>query len=65
MLGDKQSKFPNLALMEGLGLDLPLLLQAINDVLVAPANLVGQALETHRVLYRAAGGKRKDCFHVP
>ena len=46
VLGDKQSKFPDLALMEGLGLDLPLLLQAINDVLVAPANLVGQTADS-------------------
>jgi hypothetical protein len=34
-----------LALVEGLGLDLPLLLQAVNDILVAPANLMGQTLQ--------------------
>ena len=31
--------------MEGLSLDLPLLLQAVNDVLVSPANLMGQTLQ--------------------
>ena len=30
----------NLALVEGLSLDLPLLLQTINDVLVLPSNLM-------------------------
>ena len=34
----------HLALVEGLGLDLPLLLQAVNNVLVTPANLVGETL---------------------
>ena len=33
-----------LALMEGLGLNLPLLLQTVDNVLVAPTNLVGQTL---------------------
>ena len=30
--------------MEGLGLELPLLLKTINDILVTPANLVRQPL---------------------
>lgn len=34
-----------LALVEGLGLNLPLLLEAVNDILVAPANLVRQPLQ--------------------
>ena len=33
-----------LTLVEGLGLDLPLLLQTIHNILVAPANLVRQTL---------------------
>jgi len=33
-----------LALMEGLGLDLPLLLQTIHHILVTPANLMRQTL---------------------
>ena len=41
----RQSMVTHLALVEGLGLDLPLLLQTINNVLVAPANLVGQTLQ--------------------
>ena len=39
----------HLALMEGLGLDLPLLLQTVDDVLVSPTNLVGETLVYHRV----------------
>ena len=35
----------HLALVEGQGLDLPLLLQTVNNVLVAPADLVGQTLQ--------------------
>lgn len=31
--------------MEGLGLYLPLLLKAVNNILVAPANLVRQTLK--------------------
>lgn len=30
--------------MEGLSLDLPLLLQTVHNILVAPANLMGEAL---------------------
>lgn len=36
---------PYLALMESLSLDLPLLLQTVHNILVAPANLVRQTLE--------------------
>ena len=42
--------------MEGLSLNLPLLLQTVNNVLVAPANLVGQTLQNRSVcwlVYRA------------
>ena len=39
--------FAYLALVEGQGLDLPLLLQTVDDVLVAPANFVGQTLQQH------------------
>lgn len=35
----------DLALVEGLGLNLPLLLQAVDNILVAPANLVRQSLD--------------------
>ena len=35
---------PHLALMEGLSLNLPLLLQTIHNILVAPANLVRKTL---------------------
>ena len=43
----------HLALVEGLSLDLPLLLQAVNDVLVSPANLMGQTLQNaHSVILR-------------
>ena len=35
---------PYLALMEGLGLELPLLLKTINNILVTPTNLVRQSL---------------------
>lgn len=34
----------HLALMEGLSLNLPLLLQTVHNILVAPANLVREAL---------------------
>ena len=54
----------HLALMEGLGLDLPLLLQAVNNILVSPTDLVEQTLETHRVLYRPEG-KTERWVHVP
>ena len=38
----------NLALMEGLSLNLPLLLKAINHILVAPANLMGETLHRNK-----------------
>lgn len=39
--------------MEGLSLDLPLLLQTVNDILVSPANLMGQTLDnTFPVIFR-------------
>ena len=41
----------HLALVEGLGLDLPLLLQTVDNVLVAPTNLVGQTLISRGVRY--------------
>lgn len=37
--------------MEGLSLNLPLLLQTVNNVLVAPANLVGQTLQSKPVCW--------------
>ena len=39
----------HLALVESQSLDLPLLLQTVNDVLVAPTNLVGQTLQNDAV----------------
>ena len=35
-----------LALVEGLSLDLPLLLEAVNNILVSPTNLVRQPLQS-------------------
>src|SRR6267154_2744312 len=40
-----------LALVEGLGLDLPLLLKTIHYILVAPADLVRQTLDHTSLLY--------------
>ena len=39
------SRSTNLALVEGLSLDLPLFLQTINNILVTPANLVRETLK--------------------
>ena len=41
-----------LALVEGLSLDLALLLKTVNDVLVAPANLVRETLDSHPSVHR-------------
>ena len=41
----------HLALVEGLSLNLPLLLQTVDNVLVAPTNLVGQTLRSRGVRY--------------
>jgi hypothetical protein len=38
------ARFTYLALVEGLCLDLPLLLKTVHNILVAPANLVRQTL---------------------
>lgn len=40
----KLAQFTYLALVEGLSLDLPLLLKTVHNILVAPANLVRQTL---------------------
>ena len=54
----------HLALVEGLGLDLPLLLQAVDNVLVAPANLVGQTLRSRRVRYWYHAKETRDATYL-